>query len=155
VGYHRPYGDFTHLITDGPGGCAQACEFTDQCKAWTFVEYGRQNEGCWLKNVVSGKTNLTDGANFLTSGVKQPYSPPAPCAPKDDFAPGLDRPGGDYRTILTDGPTGCCAACYSDHMCLSWTYVESDPYVGCHMKSSLVPLVNDSCVRCTSGAKWE
>jgi len=91
----------------------------------------------------------------MTSGVKQPYTPPPPCAPKDDFAPGLDRLGGDYRIIMSDGPTGCCAACDTDIVCKSWTYVEADPYLGCHMKSSVVPLVNDSCVRCTSGSKWE
>jgi len=113
-----------------------------------------EDEGCWLKNSVSGKTKLSDGAYFMVSGVKQPYSPPDPCASKDDFAPGLDRYGGDYKTILTDGPTGCCAACYADTPCKSWTYVEADPFVGCHMKDSFVPLVNDSCVRCTSGAIW-
>lgn len=35
-----------------PQTCARACAADPRCRAWTFVRFGHEGQGCWLKNGV-------------------------------------------------------------------------------------------------------
>jgi hypothetical protein len=147
-GFDRPGSDYsTSIQCEGPGDCSQLCENDEKCKAWTYV-YPGPKQGCYLKDNVPGKTDLNK-VNSV-SGVKKNYIPPK-CSNNGKMTSKKDRNGGDYKTLITDGPKGCCAECEKDEQCQTWTYVEIDPYQGCHLKNELVKESSSSCDQCTSG----
>ncbi len=70
------------------------------------------------------------------------------------FESGVDRPGGDYRSIDlgSDEATACFSACAKDDQCMAWTYTKPGVLgdnAQCTLKNAVNPGAADPC--CTSG----
>jgi V8-like Glu-specific endopeptidase len=54
---------------------------------------------------------------------------------EDDFEPGVDRPGSDYRSLVTPTATACRSECTHDGACRAFSYVSSTST--CWLKNSV------------------
>jgi hypothetical protein len=78
VNHNRPGMDYKNFLMTAldPRLCQQACQSDSQCRAWTYVNPGKLNQGanarCWLKKGVPPSTP----SDCCTSGAK-PEAPPA------------------------------------------------------------------------------
>lgn len=65
-----------------------------------------------------------------------------------------NRPGADFRNIVTPSADACQLACQADARCMAWTWVRAD-YArnpsSCWLKSAAPPTVPDTC--CVSGMR--
>lgn len=139
-----PGNDFRSFPSDDVNGCAEVCERTRGCMAWTWVRPGVQGPRgmCWLKN---GAPQVVKDRCCM-SGLRIPTGRPEP---------GINRPGQDYRNFALPRPATslCETACYDDRRCRSWTYVNANPAARtpahCWLKQGVPNPVADPC--CTSG----
>jgi PAN domain len=81
-------------------------------------------------------------------------TPPPP--PRGGFEPGIDRPGGDYRSFNLPAPRPemCREACFGDMQCRAFTYVNPGVQASearCWLKSVVPPAHSNGC--CVSGVK--
>lgn len=135
-----------------PQLCSNACAGDSACQAYTYVRPGVQgpNAKCWLKSSVAAAS----ANGCCISGVKTAMAPPAGGFTAED---GVNRPGGDYRSFdLSQAiPDLCRAACASDSVCKSYTYVRpgvQGPNAKCWLKNTVPPAVAaGGC--CISGVK--
>jgi hypothetical protein len=110
----RPGNDYRNfqLSAADPGLCATQCAQESECRAWTFVV-----PRCWLKSSVPEPVR---GATFAVSGIMQ--------APAGAESPGfeydIDRPGGDYRSLVLSAADAqlCATQCERESECRAWTY---------------------------------
>ncbi len=65
----RPGRDYRNSPSRGASDCSFACQFENQCRAWTYVRPGIQGRSgrCWLKNAVPGAVRN----NCCISGVRK------------------------------------------------------------------------------------
>jgi hypothetical protein len=67
---------------------------------------------------------------------------------------GMNRPGGDFRSLAADAAQACRAACAADAGCRAWTWVKPGVQAAearCWLKSVVPPARPDAC--CTSGVR--
>jgi PAN domain-containing protein len=80
----------------------------------------------------------------------------SPAAFAQTYEPGIDRPGGDYRSFDLGAPNAaqCAAACMADGQCAAYTYVNpgvQSANARCWLKNAIPSPVANPC--CTSGLK--
>jgi len=80
----------------------------------------------------------------------------SPAAFAQTYEPGIDHPGGDYRSFDLSAPdaTQCAATCMADAQCVAYTHVNrgvQGPNPRCWLKNVIPSPVASSC--CTSGLK--
>lgn len=151
VGFDRPGGDYANFAvrSGDPGLCAGRCDRDSRCRAWSFSYPAPDRWAqCWLKNVVPPR--LEDAGS--TSGVRG-SGVIEPRHGNREF--GIDRPGGDYRSLEVDASASgdaCKAACEADSQCRAWTYVRpgyAGPEPRCWLKNHVMPPRHRPC--CISG----
>lgn len=151
IGFDRKGSDYSSVPVRSadPATCAARCDREARCRAWSFA-YPTAERGavCWLKSQVPPRA----ADPCCVSGVKG-AGVIAPRGQRNEY--GIDRAGGDYRSIETAADaTGnaCKAACEADSRCRAWTYVRPG-YVGpaarCFLKDAVKPPRRKPC--CISG----
>jgi class 3 adenylate cyclase len=93
-------------------------------------------------------------AVFLTRSGPAPL--PSPASQSVSYEPGIDRPGGDYRSFDLSAPDAsqCSAACLADAQCRAFTYVNPGVQAAtarCWLKSIVPNPGANSC--CISGVR--
>ncbi len=148
--FDRPGGDYAtvQLPTGDPADCALMCERDRRCRAWSFRYPGLDDAGterpvvaaCWLKSTVPQRVpSAASVSGVRGAGVIELRN--------SAIEMSTDRPGGDYRSIVIDGPSppngdACKALCESDDKCRAWTYARpgyAGPLAHCFLKSQVKP----------------
>lgn len=68
------------------------------------------------------------------------------------FEHGVDRPGGDFSNLQSEGANQCSTDCEEDAECRAWTYVRpgvQGPKAHCYLKRSVPDKKTNGC--CISG----
>ena len=140
-----PGQDLRSLKSESANLCAEACDRTRGCMAWTWVRPGVQGPTgmCWLKD--GAPTTVRD--TCCMSGFKDSGGMPEPR---------VDRPGRDYRSVDLPraDPALCERACVEDRQCRAWTLVNpgvQGPNTRCWLKDAVPNPVANRC--CTSGVR--
>ena len=139
-----PGRDLRNLPSSGAMHCAETCDRTKGCMAWTWVRPVTQDAKgtCWLKD--GAPQEVKD--RCCLSGLRDTKGKPEP---------GIDRPGQDYRNFDLPRPEAnlCRQACSAERQqCRAWTYVApgvQGPSARCWLKKSVPNPVTNAC--CTSG----
>jgi hypothetical protein len=125
-----------------PEVCADLCNKRTDCKAWTYVPPGMQNDvlaRCWLKNNIPVKARRTG----MVSGVK-------------GLEYGVDRPGSDIKKILLpkNDAAACRVHCAFNGQCKAWTFVKAgiqEDRAVCWLKKAKPARKRSDC--CVSGVR--
>lgn len=142
-GVDRPGSDYKNfdLAKADPNLCLSSCAAESQCKAWTYVRPGVQNQKprCWLKTAAPAAV----ASSCCDSGVKV-------------MEYGIDRPGSDYKNfdLAAPDPGLCLNSCSSDGQCKAWTYVNpgfQGPHPRCWLKTAQPAATPNAC--CDSGVR--
>lgn len=65
---------------------------------------------------------------------------------------GVDYPGNDYQSFLSNKPIRCQSACNADNNCRAWTWVDAFPATSiCYLKNGISQPNPNPC--CISGKK--
>jgi hypothetical protein len=164
------YRDFDLPRGAQPEACQEACEFDDQCRAFTYVRAGVQSDfpRCWLKSsappanandccvsgVRPGEAD-TNGAEPDQDRNREPGS--AEESDRISFEYNVNRQGSDYRDFdlsRGDGPEMCRQACEDEDQCRAFTYVKAGVQADnprCWLKNSVPQAYPDD--NCVSGVK--
>ena len=127
---------------------------------WRVATLGQKRFGMYLDDEPDGVVKFISCREFrrLEAEGRNPQNipPGGGGPPHSPMEPGVNRPGGDYRSFESaqPWPENCQKACANESQCRAWTYVKPGVQAQkamCWLKSSVPPAKNDSC--CVSGVK--
>ncbi len=110
--------DFDSFPSGNAANCSQACKEKANCKGSVFVgSTGR----CWLKHSIGSFSQLGGATLYLKSLAGKA---------------GIDYPGGDYHSYVTNSWQSCSRACFNQSRCKAFTYVTQTST--CWLKDQIV-----------------
>ena len=97
-----------------------------------------------MRSILLGVLVLAFGSGLVGDAAAQ--------SSRSTFEHGVDRPGGDFSNIRSDGQNQCSTDCEEDAECRAWTYVRpgvQGPTARCYLKRTVPDKKTNGC--CISG----
>lgn len=119
------------LVAPAPELCQAECAADSACHAWTYTPPTNGTPRCWLKNAVPpaySSEGMVSGRRLVSGGFAQLWN--------------TDLVGGDYRSFLAAGASGCRATCQAEVRCTAYTFVPAieGRAARCHLKDGSTSL---------------